>query len=126
MKKLLLMAPLLLLAQTRRPPVEFKGVEAKTFIHSGSSGENAFLETEHGFIGPFLKLPPLPTGVGYVSTEVNVPRWPAQPCGRGNWAKTNEHLYMCISAPVEKRASGTVWRRLAWDTAWNATPAPQP
>lgn len=123
MKKLVWIAPLLLFAQMPQT-VEVKGIQARLVIDSEGGGENFFLETEHGLIGPFLKLPSLPAGVGYGSTEVDVPQWPGQPCSRGNWAKSREYFYMCVAVPVEEGASGVVWRRISWDTAWEQTPAP--
>lgn len=127
MKRFLLLAPfcLLLLAQTPQNPVELKGVQSVLIPDSEGGGENLYLQTEHGFIGPFLRLPSLPSGVGYGSTEVSPPSWPGEPCNRGNWARTDDHFFMCVAAPTEERPSGTVWRRIAWDREWDSVPAPE-
>lgn len=128
MKKWLLLLPLLMLAQDpapQNPSVEIKGIQAISVTDSEGGGENVYLQIEGGLIGPFLKLPSLPRGVGYAGTEVGLPTWPGEPCSRGNWAQNDTHLYMCVSVPVEVSATHTRWRRVAWDTSWDATPAPE-
>lgn len=128
MRKMLLLTPfcLLLLAQTpQNSAVELKGVQSVLIPDSEGGGDNVYLQTEHGFIGPFLRLPSLPGGVGYGSTEVAPPKWPGEPCNRGNWARTNQYFFMCVSVPVEEQPSGTIWRRIAWDREWDSVPAPE-
>lgn len=128
---LIFIVPFLLLAQSsnvRKPKLPdkpsglpctvLKGVQSTQIPDSEGGGEHIVLQTEHGLIGPFLKLPSLPAGVGYASTEVGVPGNPQEPCRRGNWAKDDQYLYMCIAVDPKVNSTGTIWRRVMFDPAW--------
>lgn len=106
--------------QIAAPPtvVNIPNVQITTRPDSEGGGELVYMQLpgQGGFLGPFLKLPSLPQGVGYGTTEVSAPTSPASPpCLRGHWARDSAYFYMCLSVSSAVSATGTRWHRLRWD-----------
>lgn len=100
------------------PCTTVKGVQVTSIPDSEGGGDHVYLQLEDGLIGPFLKLPSLPRGVGYGSTETEVPSAPTAPCKRGQWAQDEHFLYMCVSLDINEGGAGSVWKRLPFDRSW--------
>lgn len=106
--------------QIAAPPtvVNIPNVQITTRPDSEGGGELVYMQLpgQGGFLGPFLKLPSLPQGVGYGTTEVSAPAAPTSPpCLRGHWARDATYFYMCLSVSPAGSATGTRWHRLRWD-----------
>ena len=128
MKKWFLVMSVLVFAQAQNPAPsgQVTGIQSISVPESEGGGALIYLSTEQGLIGPFQRLPALPKGATYGSTEVAVPSWPGEPCQKGNWSRSDEHLYLCVSKTgSDTEVPVNVWRRVAFDKDWDSRTGPQ-